>query len=157
MKELQSTYAFTLEDHFVVIPSFLSDEEQIDLSKESQYKIARLCQKQYDEGHYDNVIKGYKECSASSLSSNPIINRSTIFISRLLSDEFKWLPPHLLDMRKNDSYILPHTDNLNASGRVVAGLCLESDTVMTFTHTQNEMLKFKVLLPKGCLYVQWYD
>ena len=104
-------------EYIRIIPEFLSVEEHETLVKESTEKIQRLCSLKYDEGHYDHVIKGYKECSVSSWSQHSILLKAQTAVCSALNrkPDFDWVPPHILELREEDSFILPHIDNLMAT------------------------------------------
>ncbi len=67
---------------------------------------------------------------------------------------WKWVAPHILELEAGRGGIKPHVDHLDASGEVVAGLCLGSDAVMELIHEGDPEKQFRVLLPKGCFYFQ---
>ncbi|KAF9351597.1 Alpha-ketoglutarate-dependent dioxygenase alkB 7, mitochondrial [Mortierella sp. NVP85] len=68
--------------------------------------------------------------------------------------QWKWVAPHILELEAGKGGIKPHVDHLEASGEVVAGLCLGSTAVMELIHEDNPDKSFRVLLPKGCFYFQ---
>ncbi|KAF9952491.1 Alpha-ketoglutarate-dependent dioxygenase alkB 7, mitochondrial [Mortierella alpina] len=67
---------------------------------------------------------------------------------------WKWVAPHILELEAGKGGIKPHVDHLDASGEVVAGLCLGSDAVMELIYEDDAQKQFRVLLPKGCFYFQ---
>ncbi|KAG0196024.1 hypothetical protein BGX28_000218 [Mortierella sp. GBA30] len=67
---------------------------------------------------------------------------------------WKWVAPHILELEAGKGGIKPHVDHLDASGEVVAGLCLGSDAVMELIHEEDPHKHFRVLLPRGCFYFQ---
>ncbi|KAI9207064.1 uncharacterized protein BJ171DRAFT_495563 [Polychytrium aggregatum] len=153
-----------------VEPSFLSPEEQERLAKLCNRKLKRLCRDGYQDGHYDGVIKGYKECTisgwnpdlSSSTSDNQddiwcreIIGRAERRIEQVVGEQRKrWMDPHLLELRDGNSGIGAHVDHLTASGRIVAGICLLTPAVMIFRRRDTPSKHFKTLLMPGCLYFQ---
>ena len=69
-------------------------------------------------------------------------------------ERLRWLAPHILELRGENSGIEAHVDHLEASGNVVAGISLLSSVVMEFQHQKYSDLKFKVLIPESSLYFQ---
>ncbi|KAG0002653.1 Alpha-ketoglutarate-dependent dioxygenase alkB 7, mitochondrial [Modicella reniformis] len=67
---------------------------------------------------------------------------------------WKWVAPHILELEAGKGGIKPHVDHLEASGAVVAGLCLGSTAVMELIHEDDPDKLFRVLLPKRCFYFQ---
>ncbi|KAJ3333374.1 Alpha-ketoglutarate-dependent dioxygenase alkB 7, mitochondrial [Blyttiomyces sp. JEL0837] len=161
-----------------VFPGFLSPEEQTVLVEACDRKLKRLARGPYAEGHFDNVIKGYKEATISSWAQQrlspksppPSANSWAAEDEKVIAimDRFRnamndviggdqlptWISPHILELREGDSGIGAHVDNVQASGDIVAGLCLLSPAVMIFRHTQNQDSYFSALLPPGCMYFQ---
>ncbi|KAF8934228.1 hypothetical protein BGZ58_005850 [Dissophora ornata] len=141
-------------------------------------------QVRYEDGHFDGVITRYRECSATDWGSGPEStaaeslptssqtsagNKDTPAprperispreIMHSIKQEFfphhwKWVAPHILELEPGKGGIKPHVDHLDASGEVVAGLCLGSTAVMELIHETDPNKQFRVLLPKGCFYFQ---
>lgn len=53
-------------DDFLLIPQFMTSNEHEWVLKACAQKLRRLGGRVYSEGHFDQVIRGYKECSVSS-------------------------------------------------------------------------------------------
>jgi len=134
-------------------------------------KLKRALGKQvrYEDGHFDGVITRYRECSASDwsdtgASSSPPSDThrertSPGHIMQSIKGEFfprewSWVAPHILELEAGRGGIKPHVDHLEASGEVVAGLCLGSDAVMELIHEDDPERFFSVWLPKGAFYFQ---
>ncbi|KAI1316922.1 Alpha-ketoglutarate-dependent dioxygenase alkB 7, mitochondrial [Mortierella claussenii] len=180
---------------FILIPNYLSITEHDMLIQAAFKKLKRALGKQirYEDGHFDNVITRYRECSASEWGTPPTIasgsgtlapsstsastsgttvtaaataalplttERSTpLEIMQSLKLEFfphswNWVSPHILELESGKGGIQPHVDHLEASGEVVAGLCLGSSAVMELIHEHDPERYFRVLLPKNCFYFQ---
>jgi alkylated DNA repair protein alkB family protein 7 len=150
--------------------------------KGATLKLKRALGKQvrYEDGHFDRVITRYRECSAGdwssshplpatnpSTSSQPSNNSTTTKKERTtplemmtsIKSEFfpstwNWVAPHILELEAGQGGIKPHVDHLDASGSVVAGLCLGSSAVMELIHQDDPQKWFRVLLPKRCFYFQ---
>ncbi|KAF9989873.1 Alpha-ketoglutarate-dependent dioxygenase alkB 7, mitochondrial [Mortierella antarctica] len=185
-----SERAQILQD-FILVPGYLSPEEQEMLLTAATKKLKRALGKQirYEDGHFDGVITRYRECSAtdwggaaSSSTPRTLDDRDqgtgseTSFLTtaesrqrtnrtspsevmQSIKQEFfppcwKWVAPHILELEAGKGGIKPHVDHLDASGEVVAGLCLGSDAVMELIHEDDPQKQFRVLLPKGCFYFQ---
>ncbi|KAJ3265381.1 Alpha-ketoglutarate-dependent dioxygenase alkB 7, mitochondrial [Chytriomyces hyalinus] len=173
-----------LASQLTIVPAFLSPHVHDCLATAAQLKLKRLARGPYLEGHFDAVIKGYKEATVSawalpnSLSSDPLqdkmddayIDSSDQSVNRILRhfeatvNAFlashntptvkRWLSPHVLDLRDGNSGIGAHVDHKSAFGDVIAGLCLISPAVMRFRHIEEPAAVFDVLLPPGCMYIQ---
>ncbi|KAG0378629.1 hypothetical protein BGX24_003243 [Mortierella sp. AD032] len=147
--------------------------------KGATLKLKRALGKQvrYEDGHFDGVITRYRECSAGDWASHPFSetpstptsdsgsggtkkDRTTPreMMDSLKSEFFpiswKWVSPHILELEAGSGGIKPHVDHLDASGSVVAGLCLGSSAVMELIHKDDPQKRFRVLLPKRCFYFQ---
>jgi alkylated DNA repair protein alkB family protein 7 len=59
---------------------------------------------------------------------------------------------HLLHLAP-EGEILPHVDNLDASGGVILGICLGAERVLGMTRKAGEE-GWEVVLPNGCVYLQ---
>ncbi|KAG0368638.1 hypothetical protein BGZ54_001497 [Gamsiella multidivaricata] len=142
-------------------------------------KLKRALGKQvrYEDGHFDGVITRYRECSATDWGTVPESEATTMASSSLdtptdtrgrttpreimhsIKQQFfphhwNWVAPHILELESGKGGIKPHVDHLDASGEVVAGLCLGSTAIMELIHEDDPSKQFRVLLPKGCFYFQ---
>lgn len=148
------------------------------------WKLKRLMP-QYEEGHFDRVIKGYRECTVSSWDpSNSVeVDENTTFMHSIVNDmkakikeivpgnafdSQSFIAPHILDLRDGNSGINAHIDYLDASGGIISGLSLLSPAVMIFKFKEkyakaryvsqnlsDDQRSFKVLIPSNSLYIQW--
>ncbi|KAJ3114455.1 Alpha-ketoglutarate-dependent dioxygenase alkB 7, mitochondrial [Phlyctochytrium bullatum] len=155
-----------------VLPDFITPAEESLLVAAADARLRRLARGPYLESHFDNVIRGYKEASISSWALSEeqagpegrdvarVMDRMRARINEELGrwgreTVERFLPPHVLELRDKDSRIGAHVDNLEASGHIVAGLCLLSPAVAIFRHTSNPSTHFfKAHLPARCLYYQ---
>ena len=114
------------------------------------------------KGHYDSVIHDYRETLLSSLPPSPSA-ALTSFLTRIysllpgLSVHPESLPPqgtstHLLHLAPKGS-ILPHVDNLEASGSVILGLSLGAERTMRLKKKAGEG-GWEIRLPSGSVYLQ---
>ncbi|KAF9388981.1 Alpha-ketoglutarate-dependent dioxygenase alkB 7, mitochondrial [Podila verticillata] len=155
---------------FIIVPNYLSPQEHDMMVEAATKKLKRALGKQvrYEDGHFDGVITRYRECSASdwgappSLSSQGAEQKERQTPSEVLQaiklhyfpQDWKWVAPHILELEAGKGGIKPHVDHLEASGQVVAGICLGSTAVMELIHDKDPSKSFRVLLPKGCFYFQ---
>ncbi|TPX38175.1 hypothetical protein SmJEL517_g00181 [Synchytrium microbalum] len=150
---------------FTLIPDFISEEEHQELIKQCNSKLRRLVGKDYSNRHFDGVIHQYRECSVSSWSlptpqndghdeTRGILARARHHFPHITN----WDIPHVLDLKAGgESYIRAHVDNIQASGKIVAGICLMSPATVIFRHKDNPEQFFKCLLNPRCLYAQEGD
>jgi len=107
---------------------------------------------QMEEGHYDGVIHHYREMHVTSWPENDVPGLS------VLIDRLRTLCPtpntqtHILHLASNGE-ILPHIDNLHASGTWILGVSLGAERIMRMESTGGEH-SFDVLLPSGSVYLQ---
>ncbi|KAG0359486.1 Alpha-ketoglutarate-dependent dioxygenase alkB 7, mitochondrial [Podila minutissima] len=157
---------------FIIVPNYLSPQEHDMMVEAATKKLKRALGKQvrYEDGHFDGVITRYRECSASDWGGAPPPPASVqgaeqkerqtpsevlqAIKSQYFPQEWKWVAPHILELEAGKGGIKPHVDHLEASGQVVAGLCLGSTAVMELIHEKEPSKSFRVLLPKGCFYFQ---
>ncbi|KAF9903365.1 Alpha-ketoglutarate-dependent dioxygenase alkB 7, mitochondrial [Linnemannia zychae] len=170
-------HAQILKD-FILVPDYLSPEEHDMMVREATRKLKRALGKQlrYEDGHFDGVITRYRECSAGdwAMSSHPLSSDSNATTTptttrkerttpqemmasikrEFFPHSWNWVSPHILELEAGQGGIKPHVDHLDASGSVVAGLCLGSSAVMELIHQDDPEKRFRVLLPKRCFYFQ---
>ncbi|KAF9354521.1 hypothetical protein BGX26_007657 [Mortierella sp. AD094] len=174
-------HAQILQD-FILVPEYLSSKEHDMLVEAATKKLKRALGRQvrYEDGHFDGVITRYRECSASdwgleegsvprsstlsefspSASTTDVKDRVTpqevmqSIKQQFFPSHWRWVAPHILELESGKGGIKPHVDHLDASGEVVAGLCLSSTAVMELIHQDDPKKQFRVLLPKGCFYFQ---
>ncbi|WVR05643.1 hypothetical protein IAU60_002665 [Kwoniella sp. DSM 27419] len=122
----------------------------------------------FEEGHYDSVIHQYRETLLSSLppSPEPILTTTLARLYALLPDmppiHPVSLPPqgtltHLLHLAP-DGEILPHVDNLEASGSVICGVSLGAERTLRLQRKGDGPGEaeegWDVRLPSGSVYLQ---
>ncbi|KAI9569529.1 hypothetical protein HD554DRAFT_2020278 [Boletus coccyginus] len=111
----------------------------------------------FHEGHYDNVIRNYREmCLASWPESEfhgltPVLDRlRAIYPSRNTQT-------HLLHLASSGE-ILPHIDNTSASGKWILGVSLGATRILRMEPPSSaESESFDVPLPSGSVYLQRDD
>ncbi|WVW80382.1 hypothetical protein I302_102363 [Kwoniella bestiolae CBS 10118] len=137
-------------------------------SQDEGDELQKLFDREYgfQEGHYDSVIHNYRETLLSSLPPNPSSNLvSTISKlysllpdlppSQLQSDQ---IPPegtitHLLHLSPAGE-ILPHVDNLEASGKYICGVSLGGERIMRLRRKDRKDEGWDVRLGSGSVYLQ---
>ena len=97
----------------------------------------RLERRKYSNGHWDGVIKTYREREVMDAEWNVntigIIRRIRNFIEKQINtNQIPWLPCHIIDLHE-DGYILPHVDSIKFSGDLVCGLSFFSEAIMTLS------------------------
>lgn len=161
---------FPVQD-LLLYPEFIDKEEEksimsfVDKSvfycdksgNNSQNRIRRKREIQYEDGHFDSVIKSYRERLVRQENLTEISARAFERIKSLSNNDLSagWKNSvHFLDL-SSQGQIGWHVDNVEYSGGLVAGLCLNSDCIMKFRKPEaNETNETHVLLPRRCLYIQ---
>lgn len=130
---------FTLEHNFI------SENEEQQLLKEINQKIKYI---RWSEGHFDRKIINYREYLATDImkfDSFSQITKARINAQMMGKD---LLPVHILELKK-DGLILPHIDNINYSGSIIAGLSLQRDGILTFSDSKESE---SIELPRRSFY-----
>ncbi|KAI6150914.1 hypothetical protein BKA82DRAFT_4121461 [Pisolithus tinctorius] len=168
---------------FTLFPSFLDTHEQrilltaaLDQLDSLESKRVRRFQKQYrilhgpseadaflperlytfQKGHYDNVIRDYREMHLSSWGES-----QTLDLSRVLNRLHTLYPSentqtHILHLA-SEGEILPHIDNIFSSGRWILAVSLGAARVLRMEENTLTPKKFDVLLTSGSVYLQRDD
>ena len=101
-------------------------------------------------GHFDGKISNYREYLAQDLTQFPtLVNIMRTRISGQMMGKYI-LPVHILELR-HDGEILPHIDNINYSGSIIAGLSLQQDSVLTLSNAEESE---SIILPRRSFYRQ---
>ncbi|KIK97183.1 hypothetical protein PAXRUDRAFT_825192 [Paxillus rubicundulus Ve08.2h10] len=111
----------------------------------------------FQEGHYDNVIRDYREMHISSWPESQVPGLTSIL------DRLRALYPspdiqtHLLHLSSSGE-ILPHIDNVCASGVWIMGVSLGATRMLRMASTNITAPKiFDTMLPSGSVYLQRDD
>ncbi|KAK6907582.1 hypothetical protein I203_101580 [Kwoniella mangroviensis CBS 8507] len=135
---------------------------------QEQDDIQKLFDREYgfEEGHYDSVIHHYRETLLSTLPPNPsshlITTLSKLYglLPDLPNSELKSIsiPPegtitHLLHLSPKGE-ILPHVDNLEASGKYICGVSLGGERIMRLREKGKKEDGWDVRLNSGSVYLQ---
>lgn len=106
------------------------------------------------KGHYDNVIRDYREMNLSSWPEYqvpglaPLLNRLRAFCPS------KNTQTHLLHLASSGE-ILPHIDNVSASGEWILGVSLGATRILRMESPDSpESESFDIALPSGSVYLQ---
>ncbi|KAJ6606490.1 hypothetical protein DFH09DRAFT_10078 [Mycena vulgaris] len=107
---------------------------------------------EFEEGHFDGVIKHFREMHLTSWPSD--VPELSPILDRLHS----LFPPqdvqtHLLHLATNGE-IHPHIDNLGASGSWILGVSLGAERLLHLEGQNGNRDSFQVLLPSGSVYIQ---
>ncbi|WWC88142.1 uncharacterized protein L201_003047 [Kwoniella dendrophila CBS 6074] len=142
---------------------------KLDDEAENTDEIQKLFDREYgfEEGHYDSVIHQYRETLLSSLPPSPSssLTSSLIKLYSLLPDlpidnlKQEEIPPkgtitHLLHLSPKGE-ILPHVDNLQASGKFICGVSLGSERTLRLQSKDKDKKEgWDVRLGNGSVYLQ---
>lgn len=120
-----------VDDDLVALPGFLSQAEQQSLVDELEPELKR---RHWEHGHWDSVIREYREMPRSINRWNPA---NQAIIARVhntteLVPQPKWFNyVHVIDLHENGE-IGAHREHNDYCGSIVAGLCLLSPRLMEF-------------------------
>ncbi|KAJ1569125.1 Alpha-ketoglutarate-dependent dioxygenase alkB 7, mitochondrial, partial [Cladochytrium tenue] len=153
-------------DNLFICPDFLRSDEQQALADACLKKLRRLA-RGYREASvsawgqlaFAQFLKGGSQAiDPAEAEAIKLVERVRVAIGgemeRVGEPVQDWLDPHLLELRDGNSGIGAHVDNLQASGQVIAGMCLLSPAVLVFRHAQQRDSAFSVLAEPGTLYMQ---
>ncbi|KAJ7836999.1 hypothetical protein B0H14DRAFT_2792453 [Mycena olivaceomarginata] len=108
---------------------------------------------EFEEGHYDGVIKHFREMHLTSWPSE--VTELSPVLKRLhsLFPGPEDIQTHLLHLASNGE-IHPHVDNLSASGSWILGVSLGAERLMHLEPGDENGDSYQVLLPSGSVYIQ---
>lgn len=149
----------------VVYPGFLTDEEGKSLIKEAGKRLKR---RRFEDGHWDAVIKGYREVELSTPNDLGLevdakekdSTLSTLTYAKVIEETRRHLANNHFNISNggdeiisnNNVRFLPchaidlsangmlsaHVDSVKFSGDIVAGISLLSDTIMRLRPSSEE-------------------
>ena len=127
--------------------NFITKNEEIELLMEIGRKLKFM---RWNMGHFDGKISNYREYLAQDLTQFPtlVYIMRTSISSQMMGKYI--LPVHILELR-HDGEILPHIDNINYSGSIIAGLSLQQDSVLTLSNAEESE---SIILPRRSFYRQ---
>ncbi|CCL99328.1 uncharacterized protein FIBRA_01346 [Fibroporia radiculosa] len=109
----------------------------------------------FQEGHYDGVIKRFRETHVTAWPTD-VAGLHTV-LSRLQGlFPSQDTQTHLLHLAA-DGEILPHVDNVGASGSWILGVSLGASRILRLENTENQHEAFDIPLISGSVYVQKYS
>ncbi|ETW78318.1 hypothetical protein HETIRDRAFT_127322 [Heterobasidion irregulare TC 32-1] len=110
----------------------------------------------FHEGHFDGVIKHFRETHVSSWGNadSPALS-AVIDRLRTLYPSDSETQMHVLHLA-SDGEILPHVDNVGASGSWILGVSLGATRVLRLEDTDDAAPRapFNLPLPSGSVYIQ---
>ncbi|KAG8804441.1 hypothetical protein FRC17_005970 [Serendipita sp. 399] len=132
----------------------ISTDEYGFLSDESCYE--------FEHGHFDGVIRHYREARITDAQWAAIDNEGALIT--ILGRVKSLLPPvetqcHILHL-SSDGEILPHVDNVDASGSIILGVSLGSSRVLRLESVDKQLTDdgspacYELLLEPGSCYIQ---
>src|ERR1700678_1393827 len=105
------------------------------------------------QGHYDGVIHHFREIHLSSWPLDDFKGLRAA-VERLHSlCPTKDIQTHLLHLASYGD-ILPHVDNISASGTWIIGVSLGDERILKMTEIKGEKREFYVPLSSGSVYLQ---
>jgi len=114
---------------------------------------------QFEEGHYDGVIRRFREMRVSSWNcENDPVLRSALGRLEAFYPTAGSTQTHLLHLA-SDGEILPHVDNVGASGSWILGVSLGSERTLRMESVEGDSdgtpkHVFDVSLSSGSVYIQ---
>eukprot|EP00965_Chrysotila_dentata_P116205 3841588-Pleurochrysis_carterae.AAC.1 len=136
--------------HIPMWGNAISSEEEELLVREAE---RALRQRRYEPGHFDGVIKQYREVQRPlgrfSEEARAVLNR---VMKMAFPAGISTLPVHILDLLP-EGVIGSHVDSKDYSGSYVVGLSLLSHSVMTLKHQELSDAQCQLFLPRCSLYV----
>jgi alkylated DNA repair protein alkB family protein 7 len=154
-KIFKATRAEKLSEHLDVNSLFLSDQyydfQRVTCCLNSNVVCMALTP--YDQGHYDGVIKNYREMHVSAWPEDrPRLSELLNRLRRFHPEEP--IQYHVLHLA-SDGEIYPHVDHLEAFGSWIVGVSLGSDRILRLEKENSDRkLVHDVILPSGSVYVQ---
>jgi alkylated DNA repair protein alkB homolog 7 len=106
------------------------------------------------QGHHDRVIRRYREMHLSAWPTDEEFPGLGAVVKRIHSMcPTKETQTHLLHLA-SDGDILPHVDNVGASGSWILGVSLGGERTLRLQHPDPNEEPVEFVLTPGCLYVQ---
>lgn len=154
-KCFEATRAEKLSEHPGVKGLFLPDQ-YYDFQKvacSNYIDVVAMVLTPYDQGHYDGVIKNYREMHVSAWPEDePRLSQLLNRLRRFHSEEP--IQYHVLHLA-SDGEIHPHVDHLDAFGSWIVGVSLGFDRILRLEkETSDRKFVHDVILPSGSVYVQ---
>ncbi|KAI0647232.1 hypothetical protein C8Q79DRAFT_614221 [Trametes meyenii] len=129
------------------LPDELYDFQEVN-------SLARLRMRAYGffQGHFDGVIKHYREMHVTSWPEDmpelpPLLHR----LRQIHPDQDT--QTHILHLASNGE-ILPHVDNVEASGSWILGVSLGDERVLRLENSSSPEDYYQLSIPSGSVYIQ---
>ncbi|KAG6371398.1 hypothetical protein JVT61DRAFT_9615 [Boletus reticuloceps] len=108
----------------------------------------------FPKGHYDNVIRDYREMRLTSWPESEFRGLTPVLDRLRALYPSKNTQTHLLHLASSGE-ILPHIDNISASGKWILGVSLGSTRILRMeSPTSAVSERFDIPLPSGSVYLQ---
>ncbi|KZV93334.1 hypothetical protein EXIGLDRAFT_717317 [Exidia glandulosa HHB12029] len=112
---------------------------------------------EFQEGHYDGVIRNYREMHASTWPASPalddVLGRVHALLPESVSTRKADIQSHILHLASN-GYIEAHIDNVGASGSWILGVSLGEQRDMLLQSVEPPHRRHQISLPSGSVYLQ---
>lgn len=107
----------------------------------------------FDQGHFDGVITHFREMHLTEWPPEDD-ERVAALLGRLdaVTPDVE-TQTHILHLA-SEGEILPHIDNVEASGAWILGVSLGSPRILRMQNASDDREVFHVLLPSGSVYIQ---
>ncbi|EIW85430.1 hypothetical protein CONPUDRAFT_142000 [Coniophora puteana RWD-64-598 SS2] len=106
----------------------------------------------FEEGHYDGVIRNYREMHVTSWPDDIPGLPNVLERLRELYPSPR-TQTHALHLSSR-GIILPHVDNISASGTWILGVSLGAERIMRLEEADNSGSSYDIPLPSGSVYIQ---
>ncbi|KAJ3564281.1 hypothetical protein NP233_g8397 [Leucocoprinus birnbaumii] len=110
---------------------------------------------EFQEGHYDGVIRDYREMHLASWPVDEFVGLTSVLKRLYDLCPSQDVQTHLLHLASRGC-ILPHTDNIDASGSWILGVSIGDQRLLRL-ESVGDTTAFEVLLPSGSVYLQSGD
>ncbi|KXN90542.1 hypothetical protein AN958_04214 [Leucoagaricus sp. SymC.cos] len=109
----------------------------------------------FQEGHYDGVIRDYREMHLASWPEEEFEGLSSVLKRLYDLCPSRNVQTHLLHLASR-GHILPHVDNIDASGSWILGVSIGHQRLLRL-ESIGDNTSFELLLPSGSVYMQSGD
>ena len=154
-KIFEATRAEKLSEHLDVNSLFLPDQYYgfQKVTCRLNFNVVVVILTPSDQGHYDGVIKNYREMHVSAWPKDqPRLSELLNRLRRFHPEEP--IQYHVLHLA-SDGEIHPHVDHLEAFGSWIVGVSLGSERILRLEkETPDRTFVHDVILPSGSVYVQ---
>ncbi|KAF9453270.1 hypothetical protein P691DRAFT_793070 [Macrolepiota fuliginosa MF-IS2] len=107
---------------------------------------------EFQEGHYDGVIRHYREMHLAAWPEAEFESLSSVLKRLYALCPSQNVQTHLLHLGTR-GYILPHIDNIHASGTWILGVSLGNERLLHLKPVRGGP-PFELILPSGSVYLQ---